>query len=71
MFERLKNDPKQVALRKVEQDLLNCNYHFNKRGYRAKFCKEMLEKYTEIKDIKTIERLFDRLNKAKNTPSAS
>ena len=68
---KLANDPKQASLRLIEREFHNSAYPFNKHGYRAKFCKEMLEKYTEIKDIKTIERLFDRLKKAKNTPSAS
>ena len=69
--QRLKNDKKQLALIEIEGELNNSTYPFDKRGHRAKFCKEMLAKYTEIQDIKTIERLFDRLKKAKNTHLAS
>lgn len=68
---KLKNDPKQIALKEIENEFNNSLYPFHKRGYRAKFCKEMQEKHIEIKDIKTIERLFDRMRKHRNTPSAS
>ncbi len=68
---RLANSDKQKALKNIETDFRNSTYPFHKRGYRAKFCREMLNKYTDITDIKTIERLFNRLKLAKNTLSAS
>lgn len=69
--EKLKKDPKQAALKNIETEFNLSKYPFQKRGYRAKFCKEMIEKYPIITDIKTIERLFDKLKKDKNTPSSS
>lgn len=68
---RLANSDKQKALKNIEAEFKNSSYPFHKRGYRAKFCREMLNKYTDITDIKTIERLFDKLKLKKNTLSAS
>lgn len=65
LIAKLEKDPKQLALKNIRTEFENSTYPFNKRGYRAKFCKEMLEKHTQIEDIKSIENLFDRLKKEK------
>ncbi len=64
---KLKNDPKQLILKEIEVLYKSSTYPFHKRGYRAKFCKEMAAKYPIIENIKAIENLFDRLRKSENT----
>lgn len=60
---RLASDPKQLALKEIEKEFNASKYPFNKRGYTAKFVKEMAEKYTVIKDSKSIANLVAKLKK--------
>lgn len=64
---KLAKDPKQLALREIKAHFKESIYPFDKRGYRAKFCKEMAAKYPIIENIKTIENLFDLLRSEQNT----
>ena len=66
---RIANDPKQLKLLAIEREFINCNYPFQKRGYKAKFAREMHNKYPEIESIKTIEKLISKLAKTYNPAS--
>jgi hypothetical protein len=60
---RLTNDPKHLAMKEIEKEFNASKYPFNKRGYTSKFVKEMAEKFTVIKDSKSIANLVARLKK--------
>ncbi len=60
---RLENDSIQLAKNQIEQEYWQQKDQFKRRGYSAQFKREMSEKYPEITDIKTIERLITKLNK--------
>ena len=64
----LKN-PKQKALKAIKADFHQSTYPFHKRGYKAKFAKEMLEKYPVIADIKSINRLVAELSEDRASAS--
>ena len=66
---RLENDGKQLALKEIEGHFKASTYPFDKRGYIAKFVREMGSKYPIIESYKTIEKLVAKLKK--NTPPAS
>ena len=66
---RIAKDPKQLKLLAIEKEFINCNYPFQKRGYKAKFAREMHNKYPEIESIKTIEKLITKLAKIYNSAS--
>lgn len=56
---------KQQIKKEVEQQFKDSSYPFDKRGYTAKFVKEMAERYPEIENIKTIEKWVAELKKKK------
>ena len=62
-FARALNDPKHKAIKAIEMEFSSSSYQFNTRGYKAKFAREMLEKYPVITDIKSINRLVAKLSK--------
>lgn len=57
-------DPRQLAKKEIEKDYDSVKSQFKRRGYSAIFIREMHQKYPEITDIKTIERLVTKLNKS-------
>lgn len=65
---KLKNDPKQKALKEIQLHYDSKKNHFKRRGYSAQFVKEMGAKYPIIESIKTIERLVAKLNKINKYP---
>jgi len=60
---RLANDPKQKALDEIKSHYEAAKHQFRRRGYTAKFVKEMAEIYPIIESQKTIENLVTALNK--------
>ena len=56
-------DPKQRSLREIKKKVIQNRKKFNKRGYGAKFIREMAEKYPEIESYKTFENLIARVKK--------
>ena len=66
---KLEKDIKQLALKEIKANFFMSTYPFDKRGYRAKFCKEMAAQYPVIDSIKTIENLFDTLTKSLKYPA--
>ncbi len=60
---RLASDPIQKAKVEIEKEYNQRKSQFKRRGYTAEFVREMLEKHTLIKSIKTIEKLVAKLNK--------
>ncbi len=65
---RLINSPIKSAQNNIEEEFKASKYPFDVRGYRAKFCKEMWNKYPIITSLSTIETLFDSLNKLRKYP---
>ena len=63
-YRRLAKDPKQLALKEIAVHYETKKEQFKRRGYSAQFIREMHQKYPEITDIKTIERLVTKLNKS-------
>ena len=63
-YRRLSKDPKQLALKEIAVHYETKKEQFQRRGYSAQFIREMHQKYPEITDIKTIERLVAKLNKS-------
>ena len=63
-YRRLSKDPKQLALKEIAVHYETKKEQFKRRGYSAQFIREMHQKYPEITDIKTIERLVAKLNKS-------
>ena len=53
--------PKQLALKEISEHFHASPYPFNKRGYAAKFVREMATKYPIIESYKTIEKLVTKL----------
>lgn len=62
-LKRLENDPVQNCKKEIQLHYESQKTQFKRRGFSAKFIREMHTKYPEIKDIKTIERLVAKLNK--------
>jgi hypothetical protein len=62
-FTKLANDPKQKALAKIEQHYEANKTQFKRRGFSARFIREMHSKYPIIESQKTIENLVSALNK--------
>lgn len=60
---RLARDPKQSALKEIENLYKNQKSQFKRYGYTAQFVRDMHAKYPIITDSKTIEKLVARLNK--------
>lgn len=65
---RAANDEKTKALDEIEKIALEKKEEFSRRGFQAKFIRDMLESYTLIEDEKSIEK---RLKKLKNENSIS
>jgi hypothetical protein len=64
--QRQKGTEKQKALDEIEKEFYLVENQFKRYGFTAQFTREMLAKYDEIKDPKTIADLVKRLK----TPSA-
>lgn len=65
---KLKNDPKQKALKEIQRHYDSNKFQFKRRGYSAQFVKQMGDKYPIIESHKTIERLVAKLNKINKYP---
>ena len=63
-YRRLAKDPKQLAKKEITIHYETKRKEFKRHGYSAIFIREMHQKYPEITDIKTIERLVTKLNKS-------
>lgn len=60
---KLKNDPKQLALKEIKLHYHENKKQFKRRGYTAQFIREMHAKYPIIESQKTIENLVSVLNR--------
>lgn len=60
---RLAGDPKQKALKEIDILYSEQKSQFKRRGYTAKFVRDMHDKYPVIEDQKTIARRVAKLNK--------
>lgn len=60
---KLENDPKQIALKEIENYYNENRNQFKRRGFSAQFIREMHSKYPIITEQKTIANLVTRLNK--------
>ena len=60
---RYAKDPKQKCIKEIEEKFIKDKGKFERRGYGAKFVKEMGEQYPEIESYKTIEKLVTKLKK--------
>ena len=65
---RVANDPKQKALDEIKSHYDVARHQFKRRGYTAKFVKEMAALFPIIESIKTIERFVAKLNKINKYP---
>lgn len=69
VMKKLANDPKQKALKEIEEHYQAAKDKFKRGGYGAEFIRTMHAKYPVIVDSDTIKKLVTRLNKAnKATP---
>lgn len=60
---KLLKDPKQIALKEIEQEYKVKKTKFKIYGFSAQFIRDMADKYPIINSQKTIEKLVARLNK--------
>ncbi len=61
---RLKDDPKQKALKEIEAKYQDVKHIIHLHGRSAQFAREMHAKYPIFDDIATINRLIAKLNKS-------
>ncbi len=61
---RLKDDPKQKALKEIEAKYQDVKHIMHLHGRSAQFAREMHAKYSIFDDIATINRLVAKLNKS-------
>lgn len=62
-MQRVKNSPKDKALKEIEVQYENTKSSFKRRGFSKQFARDMHQKYPIFDDVVTIERLVTKLNK--------
>ena len=61
---RVKNSKQNKAIKEIEMEFHKVSSQFKRHGYGAEFCRKMQDKYSEIRDIKTIAKLVTKLKKS-------